>query len=96
MTALKQSRNILLTVLAATVILFLSWVVSPSLAPALMAMPDIGINYQTMKVTAAENLAAAGMKRSQNGDGISLRTSPTGQLIIKNLRTNEEMTYPPE
>jgi len=60
-----------------------------------MALPDIGINYQTMKVTQAEKLIAAGMKNVRNGDGISFRTSSKGKLLFKNLRTNEELTYPP-
>lgn len=76
-------------------IALLTWLWSPVPSLAVMALPDIGINYQTMKVTQAEKLIAAGMKDVRNGDGISLRTSSEGKLFFKNLRTNEELTYPP-
>lgn len=93
MNAFQGIRGILPSILAATVIL--SWIVSPPSTQALMAMPDIGINYQTMKVNQAAQLEAAGMKDVRNGDGPSLRTSSEGKLLFKNLRTNEELVYPP-
>ena len=78
-------------------ILLLSWIGLPSTASALLALPDIGINYQTMKVTKAEKLKAAGMKSAGNGDRISISVSKEKKLIFfKNLRTNEELSYPPE
>ena len=49
-----------------------------------------------MKVTQAEKLiAAAGMKNVRNGDAISLRASQEGKILIKNIRTGEELIYPP-
>ena len=77
-------------------LLLLSWIWSPAPGLALMALPDIGINYQTMKVNQAEKLIAAGMKKARNGDAISLRASAEGKIIFKNLRTAEELTYPPK
>jgi hypothetical protein len=83
-----------MSVLAA--ILLLSWLWSPAPGLALMALPDIGIDYPTMKVTQAAKLTAAGMKNVRNGDGISMRASPEEEKIIfRNLRTNEELAYPP-
>ena len=77
-------------------ILLLSWIGSPATGLALIALPaDIGVNYQTMKVTQAEKLIAAGMKNVRNGDSISLRASQEGKLLIKNIRTGEELIYPP-
>ena len=76
-------------------IALLTWLWSPAPSLALMALPDIGINYQTMKVTRAEKLIAAGMKNVRNGDTISMRASKEGKLLFKNIRTNEELTYPP-
>ena len=87
------TRSRVLFVVAA--IALLTWLWSPVPVQAVMDLPDIGINYQTMKVTQAEKLIAAGMKNVKNGDGISLRTSSEGKLLFKNLRTNEELTYPP-
>jgi hypothetical protein len=87
--------TILMSVFAA--ILLLSWIVSPPSAQALMALPDIGINYQTMTVTQAKKLIAAGMKNAENGDRITMSVSKEKKLILfKNLRTNEELSYPPE
>ena len=87
-------RTILISVFAA--ILLLSWIGSPVPGLALMALPaDIGINYKTMKVTQAEKLIAAGMKTVRNGDSISLRASQEGKILIKNIRTGEELIYLP-
>jgi len=95
MNAFQGIRNVLLSSLAATMIL--SWIVLPPSASALLALPDIGINYQTMTVTKAEKLKAAGMKNVGNGDRITITVSKEKKLIfIKNLRTNEELAYPPE
>ena len=87
-------RTILISVFAA--ILLLSWIGSPAPGLALIALPaDIGINYKTMKVTQAEKLIAAGMKTVRNGDSISLRASQEGKILIKNIRTGEELIYLP-
>jgi hypothetical protein len=77
-------------------ILLLSWIGSPAPGLALIALPaDIGIDYQTMKVTQAEKLITAGMKNVRNGDSVSLRASQEGKILIKNIRTGEELIYPP-
>ena len=60
MNAFQGIRGVLLFFLAATMIL--SWIVSPPSAQALIALPDIGIDYQTMTVKNAAKLTAAGMK----------------------------------
>ena len=87
-------RTVLMSVFAA--ILLLTWLWSPAPGLALIALPaDIGIDYPTMKVTQAEKLIAAGMKNVRNGDTISMRASKEGKLLFKNIRTNEELTYPP-
>jgi hypothetical protein len=87
-------NNILIAFCSA--FLLLSWIWPPAPGLALLALPDIGIDYHTMKVNRAEKLIAAGMKKARNGDAISLRTSPEKKIIFKNLRTAEELTYPPE
>jgi hypothetical protein len=95
MKALPKIRNILLPFLAAAMIM--CWIVSPPSVHALMALPDIGINYQTMTVIQAKKLVAAGMKSAKNGDKVSLNVVKEKKLVIfKNLRTNEELSYPPE
>ena len=86
-------RAILTSVFAA--ILLLSWIWSPTPGLALIALPDVGINYQTMTVTQAAKLTAAGMKDAKNGDKIFMRTTKEGVFFFKNLRTNEELAYPP-
>ena len=77
-------------------ILLFCWIVSPPTASALMALPDIGINYQTMTVNQPKKLSTAGMKNVQNGDRISISVSKEKKMIFKNLRTNEELSYPTE
>jgi hypothetical protein len=95
MNAFQGIRKIRLSFLAA--IMILSWIVLPPTASALLALPDIGINYQTMTVNKAEKLKAAGMKNVGNGDRIAITVSKEKKLIFfKNLRTNEELSYPPE
>jgi hypothetical protein len=86
--------RLLLSVFAA--ILLLCWIGSPAPGLALIALPaDIGIDYRTMRVTQAEKLIAAGMKNVQNGDAVSLRAaSREGKILIRNIRTGEELLYP--
>ncbi len=89
-----RTQSVFLSILAAFMLLACLWLPSPGLA--LMALPDIGIDYPTMKVIQAPKLTEAGMTNVRNGDTISLRLSPQeGKLIFKNLRTNEELAYPP-
>jgi hypothetical protein len=79
---------------AVILLLSLSFLASPGFA--LMAIPDIGIDFKTMRVVQAEKLIAEGMKNVNNGDSISMRSSPKdGKIVIKNLRTGEELDYPP-
>ena len=95
---MKGNRTKAKSVFCSALLLFLIfsclWLPAPGLA--LMALPDIGIEYQTMRVTQAAKLTEAGMTNVRNGDAITLRLSPQeGKIIFKNLRTNEEMAYPP-
>ena len=88
------TKTVFFTLLAAILLLSCLWSPAPGLA--LMALPDIGIDYRTMKVNQAAKLTGAGMANVQNGDAISMRLSPQeGKIIFKNLRTNEEWAYPP-
>ena len=88
-----EGKTVFLSSLVA--ILLLTWLWSPVPGLALMVLPDIGINYPTMKVVQAEKLMAAGMKNVKNGDAISMRNSPKeGKIIFRNLRTGEELVYP--
>lgn len=88
------TKTVFLSFLVAILLLSCLWLPSPGLA--LMALPDIGIDYQTMKVTQAAKLTEAGMANVRNGDAVSMRLSrEEGKIIFKNLRTNEEMAYPP-
>jgi len=78
-------------------IIIISFLIHASSGLALMAIPDIGIDFKTMKVVQAEKLIAAGMKNVNNGDPISMRSSPKeGKIVLKNLRTGEEFSYPPD
>ena len=87
-------RSVFPSVLCAILLFSCLWQPAPGLA--LMALPDIGIDYQTMKVIQAAKLTGAGMTNVRNGDAISMRSSPQeGKILFKNLRTNEEMVYPP-
>lgn len=90
-----EKMAILMSVFAA--ILLWSWIVSPPCVQALVALPDVGINYRTMTVTQAKKLIAAGMKDVKNGDKMTMVSVPKEKtLIFKNLRTNEELSYPME
>jgi len=73
----------------------MQFLLCPGSGYSLAALPDIGINHQTMKVTQAAKLTAAGMKNVNNGDTISVRASQEGKILIKNIRTGEELIYPP-
>jgi hypothetical protein len=89
-----RTQSVFPSILATFVLL--SCLCLPAPCQALMALPDIGIDYPTMKVTQAAKLTEAGMTNVRNGDTISMRLSPQeGKIIFKNLRTNEEMAYPP-
>ena len=70
MNAHRTGKSAIL-ILVSAAILLLSWIGSPAPGLALMALPDIGINYQTMTVTNAAKLAAVGMKDAKNGDRIT-------------------------
>jgi hypothetical protein len=96
MNALRTKKMaIFMSVFAA--ILLWAWIVMPPCARALVALPDVGINYQTMTVTQAKKLIAAGMKDVKNGDKMTMVSVPKEKkLIFKNLRTNEELSYPME
>jgi len=92
--ARTRTKTVFLTIFVTILLLSCLWMPSPGLA--LMALPDIGIDYSTMKVTQAAKLTEAGMANVRNGDAVSMRLSPSeGKIIFKNLRTNEEMPYPP-
>jgi hypothetical protein len=89
-----RTKSAFFFVLGMFLLLSCLWLPAPGLA--LMALPDIGIDYSTMKVTQAAKLTGAGMANVKNGDAVSMRLSPKeGQIIFKNLRTNEEWAYPP-
>jgi hypothetical protein len=91
---LIKTKPLFPSVLATFLLISCLWFPASSLA--LMALPDIGIDYQTMRVTQAAKLTEAGITNVRNGDAITLRLSPQeGKILFKNLRTNEEMAYPP-
>jgi hypothetical protein len=76
-------------------LLVMIYLLSPINGYALIELPNIGINYRTMKVTQSAKLTAAGMKSARNGDKIFMQRKKDGFFFFKNLRTNEELTYPP-
>lgn len=91
---LKGGNTLFIPFLAVILLLTIFW--SPTQGLALMALPDIGINYAAMKVIQADKLIAAGMKNVKNGDAIAVNPSPKEEKIIfRNLRTGEELVYPP-
>jgi len=94
MKRIRMKKNVLLSLLLAATLL--PWLASPPHLQALTALPDIGINYRTMTVNNAAKLMAAGMKDAKNGDRITMSISREKKLIFKNLRTSEELSYPPE
>ena len=77
------------------VLLILLLALSPTSGYTLDRLPDIGIDYRTMTVNQAVKLTAAGMKDAKNGDKISMRANEEGVRFFKNIRTNEELAYPP-
>jgi hypothetical protein len=82
---------------ALTAILLSSLLMAPAPSLALMALPDIGIDYPTMKVISAAKLTAAGMKKAQNGDAVSMKVSyEERKITFRNLRTGEQLDYPSE
>lgn len=81
-----------LFIAALSVILF---ALSFSAGYSLERLPDVGIDYRTMTVSQATKIIAAGMKEARNGDKILMRVDEKGVRYFKNLRTNEEMAYPP-
>jgi hypothetical protein len=86
-----RQKTGLLKLLALCAILCLLTVTA---AHALVRLPDIGIDYRTMRVIDANKLEAAGMKDARNGDGISMRISPaTREIIFRNKRTGEELVF---
>jgi hypothetical protein len=60
---------------------------------AVIALPDAGINYNTMKVTDSSKLMANGMKRVQNGDTVTIKPDKTGRLLITDVRTGETIRW---
>jgi hypothetical protein len=73
-------------------ILALSLVLS-STCLALSALPDIGIDYQTMTVVNAVKLRAAGMPHARNGDKILISHDQDSKLILINERTGETLRF---
>lgn len=81
----------------AACLLLLSCLAVPVPGAALTALPDLGIDYETMKVTQAAKLSAAGVTNVRNGDPVSMQPDPReGKIRFKNLRTGDEWVYPPE
>lgn len=63
-------------------------------AQALTPAPDIGVDYQTMKVDNPQFLEKKGMRDVRKGDKIDLVFTQDGQLTITNIRTSEKITVP--
>ena len=61
---------------------------------ALIQLPDIGIDYETMTVVNAFKLRAAGMNYARNGDKILISHDKNSKLIIVNERTGETLRFP--
>jgi len=87
---IKKRKCMLIAVL---LILMLVWL--PTKGYALERLPDIGIDYKTMNVNQAVKVMAAGMRDVKNGDKIIMRVNEEGVRYFKNLRTNQEIAYPP-
>jgi hypothetical protein len=92
----SKGKSIICSV-ACAAIMVCCLLMAPATGLALMALPDIGIDYPTMKVVAAAKLKAAGMKKAENGDAVSMKVSyEERKVIFRNLRTSEELDYPSE
>jgi hypothetical protein len=81
-------------ILLITVIICLTWIYPQISIQALMALPDIGIDYQSMTVKEVGKIRAVGMRRAVNGDQVTMSLSKEGVMIFKNERTSESLTYP--
>ena len=94
---INSNGKIIFRLFVCAAILAICLLMAPSPGLALMALPDIGIDYPTMKVVAAPKLKAAGMKKAENGDAVSMKVSyEERKIIFRNLRTGEQLDYPSE
>lgn len=88
---MKKSRRhvswiqnlIRLVIFCLTIILF----ISP--AYAIMPVPDIGVDYQTMQVKDPARLEKAGMEQVRKGDPVDVQVSRDGQVTVINKRTGQ-------
>ena len=74
--------------------IILMWLHPLMPARALTALPDMGVDYQTMMVNNAGKLRAAGMKSAVNGDQVTISLSKDGIMTVKNQRSSETISYP--
>lgn len=88
---IEKRKCILMAVLLNLMLFF--WL--PTAGYTVERLPDIGIDYKTMAVNQAVKLMAAGMRDVKNGDKIIMRVNDEGVRYFKNLRTNQEIAYPP-
>lgn len=56
---------------------------------ALMALPDLGIDYKTMLVVNPAKLRAAGMADVKRGDKVTMKPGQNGKLLFTSERTGK-------
>lgn len=67
-------------------------VTSVSTTTAIMPMPKIGIDYQSMKVEDPTILENEGMKDVKRGDSVDVRMSSDSTVTVDNKRTRKSVT----
>lgn len=67
----------------------------PQMSQARMALPEVGINYQTMLVEAPAILKEAGMKDVKKGDKIKMDISEDGIITFTNEKNGAKAIIKP-
>lgn len=75
------------------IIAILLWPAPP--AQALTPLPEVGVDYQQMKVNDPDALRRQGMSKARKGDDVKLESSENQELILRNQRTGETIIVIP-
>lgn len=71
------------------------YLLAPSSTQALTPLPEVGVDYQQMKITDPKALQAQGMQDARTGDPVKLDLAPNQEIILRNLRTGQSVTIQP-
>lgn len=84
----KSLQRLLIFQLVSLVLFFL--LLMPSGSQAKMALPDVGINYQTMQVLNPSILKEAGMKDVKSGDKVKMNISKDGVIVFTHEKNGSQ------